>query len=108
MRSPLELTTPATDHRIWFQNGRWNNYSQPEYRAAFAKIHGALSQNETLRQMVAIIWDMSCDESGERATEWKSWYPGDAYVDWWGVNGELVKLIPLILLRMIPSPPHGN
>ena len=32
------------------------------------------------------MWDMTCDERGARAADWRSFYPGDDVVDWWGVN----------------------
>ncbi|HEY4354139.1 MAG TPA: hypothetical protein VGN16_00205 [Acidobacteriaceae bacterium] len=75
-------------------NGPWNGYVASSYVAAFRHI------TETIRACgldnVAIVWDWSVGaeldaESGganaaDAAKRYMAFYPGDAWVDWWGLN----------------------
>lgn len=75
-------------------NGSWNGYVPPTYIAAFRHIA------QTLRtcglENVALVWDWSpgadldAQEGGASAEDaperYLSFYPGDTYVDWWGIN----------------------
>ncbi len=73
--------------RIGYEfNGHWNNYTAPAYVAAYQRIaRRLLNANGSIRDRVALIWDMTCDEKGQR-TNYLPFYPGNDYVDWWGVN----------------------
>jgi hypothetical protein len=67
--------------RIGFEfNGtRWNGYHPDSYRAAFIRITDSIRARGL---EVATVWDFSMD--GDK--DFKDYYPGDRYVDWWGIN----------------------
>jgi hypothetical protein len=76
----INLGRPAYIRIGYEFNGNWNGYRPATYIAAFRRITNAIRAaglNE-----VAIVWDISLD--GDR--NYLQWYPGDAYVDWWGVD----------------------
>jgi hypothetical protein len=66
-------------------NGHWNNYSAASYVQAWKRIEKEIAKNITQRERTALVWDMTCDETGDR-TDWKPYFPGANVVDWWGVN----------------------
>jgi hypothetical protein len=73
--------------RIGYEfNGGWNNYTAAAYVRAWRRIAAAISLNATQRARTALVWDMTCDETGQRQTDWDAWWPGADVVDWWGVN----------------------
>jgi len=75
-------------------NGPWNGYAAPSYVAAFRRVADAI--HRCMPQEAAVVWDWSPDAELDRqragapaafaAARWQQFYPGDAYVDWWGVN----------------------
>ena len=75
-------------------NGSWNGYSPASYIAAFR--HVAQSVRTCGLDNVALVWDWSAgaeldaEEGGASADEanrrYMAFYPGDAWVDWWGIN----------------------
>ena len=81
--------------RIGYEfNGSWNGYVAATYVAAFRHVAGAVRAGGL--EHVALVWDWSAGAevdtevggapaSGARA-RWAAFYPGDAWVDWWGIN----------------------
>jgi len=75
-------------------NGSWNGYSPSSYIAAFR--HVAQFIRACGLQNVALVWDWSAgaeldaEEGGASADDasrrYLAFYPGDAWVDWWGLN----------------------
>lgn len=75
-------------------NGSWNGYQPASYVAAFRRIASAVHACTTGR--VALVWDWSPDaeldaEQGGASPlaaeeRWSPYYPGDDFVDWWGLN----------------------
>lgn len=79
--------------RIGYEfNGHWNNYSAQDFVQAWRRIEAALAVNQTTRNQIALVWDMSCDAvaPADRCTTaaecWRQYWPGDDVVDWVGVN----------------------
>merc|ERR1712032_186595 len=67
-------------------NGQWNRYDPAGYVAAHRRIVAALAQQQpALRKRTALVWDFTCD-AAHGHTEYMPYYPGDEWVDWWGVN----------------------
>jgi len=64
-------------------NGEWNAYDPAKYKQAWKRIAKRLDQDKDTRRQVALVWDMSCKAKNK---DWEPYYPGDEYVDWWGVN----------------------
>ena len=70
--------------RIGYEfNGEWNNYPPNSYKQAYIRITNMLRSNNFTNEYVATVWDYSTDAQNLNYMEW---YPGDEYVDWWGVN----------------------
>jgi len=66
--------------RIGYEfNGGWNNYPPQLYKAAWRAIVADWPTS------AARVWDFSCD-AAQGSLNYTEWYPGDALVDWWGVN----------------------
>jgi len=62
-----------------FNGTAWNGYEPDSYRKAFQHI----ADKARARQLeVAMVWNAAA--SG--VSNYMDFYPGDAYVDWWGVN----------------------
>jgi hypothetical protein len=63
-------------------NGPWSEaYADPTaYKEGFIRIYNKIHQAGLTN--VALVWDYSADGS----SNYMNWYPGDAYVDWWGIN----------------------
>ena len=81
--------------RIGYEfNGPWNGYKPASYVAAFR--HVVERVRACGLENVAMVWDWSADqeldaEKGGASTNdamarVMEFYPGDAYVDWWGIN----------------------
>jgi hypothetical protein len=70
--------------RIGYEfNGSWNHYHAKSYVAAFRRIAPML---RNCGVPVALVWDVSpAVELGAHA-KYMSYYPGDQFVDWWGIN----------------------
>jgi hypothetical protein len=63
-------------------NGSWSEaYANPTaYKQGFIRIYNKIHQAGLTN--VALVWDYSADGS----SNYMNWYPGDAYVNWWGIN----------------------
>lgn len=62
-------------------NGEWNGYDAEYYKQAFVRIKKIM--NEVGCENVSLVWSYNpaADEK-----EYMKYYPGDAYVDWWGID----------------------
>ncbi|UYZ63629.1 RICIN domain-containing protein [Hymenobacter weizhouensis] len=69
--------------RIGYEfNGHWNNYTDRElYKKAF--IHVVQMIRRQGLSKVATVW---CAAAYEHNTDYMPYYPGDEYVDWWGLD----------------------
>lgn len=76
-----ELATPAY-LRIGYEfNGlSWNGYRPAPYAQAYIRITNALRAATDIE--AATVWDAEVDG----VTNYMDYYPGDAYVDWFGMN----------------------
>jgi len=61
-------------------NGNWNGYNPDVYIEAFKRIHRIFEEEKA--ENVAFIW---CYAGGGNQY-FMRWYPGDEYVDWWGID----------------------
>ena len=61
-------------------NGNWNAYDPDVFIEAFRKIVGIFRDEKA--ENVAFVW---CYAAGGRPY-FMQWYPGDEYVDWWGID----------------------
>ena len=70
--------------RIGYEfNGEWNNYNPAnEYQVAFQRVTNKFRADSWANKYVATVWDYSTDAQN---LNYMSFYPGDSYVDWWGV-----------------------
>eukprot|EP01084_Bolivina_argentea_P275864 470551_1 len=79
----------ATGRPYWLRigyefNGQWNNYNPPSaYIQAFQRIVNMLRADSWANKYVAAVWDYATDANN---LNYMQWYPGNNYVDWWGVN----------------------
>lgn len=72
--------------RIGYEfNGEWNGYAPDAFKTAWQRITNKMRANPHTNKYVANVWDFSSDASSDRL-DYALWYPGDDYVDWWGVN----------------------
>lgn len=62
-----------------FNGSGWNGYVPATYKAAYQRITDMI-RNRGLE--VATVWDCSADGD----SNFMDYYPGDEYVDWWGIN----------------------
>lgn len=70
--------------RIGYEmNGKWNNYTNTTFIAAWQRIHAAVKAEPILAKSVAFVWDYSCDEPDR---PWSDFWMNDTYIDWYGVN----------------------
>lgn len=68
--------------RIGYEfNGHWNGYHPKEFREAWIRIVTALRKHHL--DEVATVW---CYAPDDTRTDYMNFYPGDAYVDWWGID----------------------
>jgi len=61
-------------------NGPWNNYDACNYPSAFRRIVSIFRKEGA--ENVAFVWCFVPDGR----PEFERWYPGDEWVDWWGIN----------------------
>ena len=61
-------------------NGEWNGYSAGAYVGAFRRIALMVRQCSAV---TALVWDFAPDAG---KLNYMRYYPGDEWVDWWGVN----------------------
>eukprot|EP01083_Nonionella_stella_P005982 17301_1 len=65
-------------------NGEWNDYlPKQDYISAFKRITSFFRNDSWSNKYIANIWDWSADA---KDLDYSSWYPGDEWVDWYGVN----------------------
>jgi hypothetical protein len=77
----LQLLAIPAYVRIGYEfNGvAWNGYDPATYKSAFIRITNMIRARGI---EVATVWDFSMDG----VMNFEDYYPGDAYVDWWGIN----------------------
>ena len=67
--------------RIGYEaNGFWNGYTPASYRAAFRHVTDIL---RAASDSIATVW---CVHPLTSISNMMSYYPGDAYVDWWSID----------------------
>jgi uncharacterized protein (TIGR03437 family) len=66
-----------------FNGTGWNGYQPATYQQAFIRITNAI---RAANLEVATVWDASGDAADEGVTNYNDYYPGDQYVDWFGMN----------------------
>lgn len=64
-----------------FNGVAWNGYKSDAYKAAFRRVTEKIRAN---RLECATCWDASAIAGTMRAV--MDFYPGDEWVDWWGIN----------------------
>lgn len=62
-------------------NGSWNGYNKTTYIAAYQRVVGLLRASAA-NNITANCWCIAA--AGDAA--YIDWYPGDSYVDWWGLD----------------------
>jgi hypothetical protein len=62
-----------------FNGVGWNGYVPATYKSAYIRITNKMRARGV---EVATVWDLSMDG----AMNFMDFYPGDEYVDWWGIN----------------------
>ena len=62
-----------------FNGVGWNGYQPTDYKNAFKRITNMIRARGI---EVATVWDLAMDG----VMNFEDYYPGDAYVDWWGIN----------------------
>jgi len=68
--------------RIGYEfNGGWNGYRPETYKAAWIRIVAALRKHNL--DDVATVW---CYHPSDGKKTYPPYYPGDQYVDWWGID----------------------
>jgi len=76
-----KLATPVYLRPGYEFNGlSWNGYKPASYIQAFIRVANALRAASDIE--VALVWDASIDG----VTNYMDYYPGDSYVDWFGMN----------------------
>ena len=81
----------ALQRPVWLRigyefNGAWTKFSPEPFKAAWVRITKAMRANRVTNRTVANVWDYTADAPVAPDGLVKSWYPGDEWVDWWGVN----------------------
>lgn len=73
--------------RIGYEfNGFWTHFSPESFKAAWIRITKKFRSNPITNKTVANVWDYTADAPMSPASLEKTWYPGDEWVDWWGIN----------------------
>lgn len=62
-----------------FNGTTWNGYAPATYKSAYIRITNLIRARGV---EVATVWDFSMDGG----MNFMDYYPGDDYVDWWGIN----------------------
>ncbi len=72
--------------RIGYEfDGEWNAYDPENYIAAFRRIVDRFREAQVSN--VATVWQSATHHSPHYGGhEWEAWYPGDDYVDWFGLS----------------------
>jgi hypothetical protein len=63
-------------------NGLWKGYDPVEFVAAWRRLADLLRENGAMEH-VALVWCAAQDGDMDNVMDW---YPGDEYVDWWGLD----------------------
>ncbi|TVR44360.1 MAG: hypothetical protein EA402_07275 [Planctomycetota bacterium] len=63
-------------------NGQWNGYKPQSFIAAWQRITKRLRAAD-LPHPIAFVWTYASDGDHK---DWNSYYPGDEWVDWWGID----------------------
>lgn len=76
----------SLDNPVFFRpgfefNGWWNGYSKEYYADSFKRIH-TIFQEEGATNAI-FVWTYEPTGGNE---PYSDFYPGDAYVDWWGID----------------------
>jgi hypothetical protein len=80
--SSLQSLNAPVFLRIGYEpNGPWNSYPTKEYISAFRRISTYLRER---LPNVAVVWCIVAREGGLQHA--MKWYPGDDFVDWWGID----------------------
>ncbi|MGA3024933.1 MAG: carbohydrate binding domain-containing protein [Bryobacteraceae bacterium] len=66
-----------------FNGVLWNGYKPATYQQAFIRVTNAI---RAANLEVATVWDASADAADSGVTDYFDYYPGDQYVDWFGMN----------------------
>ncbi|MGD0046071.1 MAG: family 16 glycosylhydrolase [Bryobacteraceae bacterium] len=66
-----------------FNGTGWNGYNPATYQQAYIRITNAI---RAANLEVATVWDASGDAADLGVTDYIDYYPGDQYVDWFGMN----------------------
>lgn len=67
--------------RIGYEaNGFWNGYTAAKYVTAFQRIATLMRTNT---ENIATVW---CTHPVDSLSKMLTYYPGDAYVDWWSID----------------------
>lgn len=68
--------------RIGYEfHGKWNGYTSDSYILTFRRVVGFIREAKATN--IATVW---CAEAGALPEDYARYYPGDDYVDWWGID----------------------
>jgi len=68
--------------RIGYEfNGPWNGYKDSTYKEAFRYVTTRIRSLD--KKDIATVW---CFAPDERTPNFMAYYPGDEFVDWWGID----------------------
>lgn len=71
--------------RIGYEfNGSWNGYSPETYRQAFRRVTDAFRRHNL--DQVATVWCFGEDTSPGGNNDYMMFFPGEEYVDWFGID----------------------
>ncbi len=62
-------------------NGHWNGYRQENFAVAWRRVAAVL--RDRLGDRLALVW---CYAPDGREKNYEAFYPGDEWVDWWGID----------------------
>ena len=82
----LMLAMKTIDRPVYMRpgygfNGEWNGYDPENYKRAFRRMKQIMQ--EVHCENVCLIWNYN---PAARAKDYMKYYPGDEYVDWWGID----------------------
>ena len=81
-RGLKELGCPAFV-RLGFEfNGRWNGYVPTTFIDAWRRVVSAFHTHQL--DEIAVVWCYASDIRNQ--DNMMNWYPGDEWVDWWGID----------------------
>lgn len=82
----LMLAMKTIDRPIFMRpgygfNGEWNGYDPENYKLAFRRMKQIMQ--EVHCENVCFVWNYN---PAAREKDYMKYYPGDEYVDWWGID----------------------